>query len=578
MRSRVASCRGVLIGCDLLVSVVEDHHSGRRRGLVIPRRPVRTAGRVGRVRGCPDARSPVVRRWARHSSAPLVLAACDIDPPVRARRPADAAPPPPEDSELVAAVVAALVRAQACSRPRRSSRPRPGPRLLAAATPTPPTSSCSWARSPTPRSGPRLPRPSPGRSDRALTAVRRSEQRLLREVRAACVAAASGDLARVLASVAASTAQHSAASATVPAPGWRHDRPRRPPGDPRRRARRALHLRRPGRAHLAGRDARRSTTPSPPATAGTVRAATSCGSWSREAGGEPVAAAAAYDLDGRRCCVARSSQAAALDLEVTERRDAGRPGAPVDRDRARVGAHRGDVVGDVAARAGRRRRRPGRAPPSSAEGTRCRSRKGKRPAASAFGKVPRSLPKAEDADRSWGWSASPCVAPPVGVAGPHAQSCIRSGGSESGSDLHVPATHKVAGPCHARSRGQPPLSRRDGPRGSRPARSRSRRARPRCGRPAPAGIVLSGTWIARRPGVVRAPDVVEEPVPDVDAGGRVAHARRPPSRRRRRAATAWSTGSRWCRRHRRRGRRPRRARRSRRATPAARWCWTARRP
>ena len=80
------------------------------------------------------------------------------------------------------------------------------------------------------------------------------------------------------------------------------------------------------------------------------------------------------------------------------------------------------------------------------------------------------------------------------------------------------------------------------------------------------------------PGVVGAPDVVEEPVADVDAGGRVAHARRPPSRPRRRAATAWSTGSRWCRRRRRRGRRPRRARRTRRATRAARSCWTARRP
>ena len=48
----------------------------------------------------------------------------------------------------------------------------------------------------------------------ALQAVRRSEQRLLRDVREGCLAAASGDLARVLASVAASTSQHSAALAT----------------------------------------------------------------------------------------------------------------------------------------------------------------------------------------------------------------------------------------------------------------------------------------------------------------------------------------------------------------------------
>ncbi len=60
-----------------------------------------------------------------------------------------------------------------------------------------------------------VPAPSPPTiapgADRALTAVRRSEQRLLREVREGCVAASSGDLARVLASVAASTSQHSAA-------------------------------------------------------------------------------------------------------------------------------------------------------------------------------------------------------------------------------------------------------------------------------------------------------------------------------------------------------------------------------
>jgi hypothetical protein len=58
--------------------------------------------------------------------------------------------------------------------------------------------------------------PSPRVGDRpeaALAAVRRSEQRLLRQVRTACLTAASGDLAHVLASVAASTSQHAAALA-----------------------------------------------------------------------------------------------------------------------------------------------------------------------------------------------------------------------------------------------------------------------------------------------------------------------------------------------------------------------------
>ena len=55
------------------------------------------------------------------------------------------------------------------------------------------------------------------------------------------------------------------------------------------------------------------------------------------------------------------------------------------------------------------------------------------------------------------------------------------------------------------------------------------------------------------PGVLRAPDVVEEPVADEHAGGRVGRRPRPPSRPGTPAATAWSTGSRWCRRRRRAG-------------------------
>ena len=89
--------------------------------------------------------------------------------------------------------------------------------------------------------------------------------------------------------------------------------------------------------------------------------------------------------------------------------------------RARVGAHRGDLVGGVAPPARRDRRdvagssraRPGPERPSS--WAHRALTQGKRPAASAFGKVPRSLPKAEDADRHgvgqhhpvspnlWGW-------------------------------------------------------------------------------------------------------------------------------------------------------------------------------
>ena len=56
-----------------------------------------------------------------------------------------------------------------------------------------------------------------------------------------------------------------------------------------------------------------------------------------------------------------------------------------------------------------------------------------------------------------------------------------------------------------------------------------------------------------QPGVVGAPDVVEEPVADVDAARRVGDADRLHRRPERALATASSTGSRWCRRRRRSG-------------------------
>lgn len=159
---------------------------------------------------------PLSRRTALGSAltAPLALAACDIDPPVRESESSAATPPPPEDSELVAAVVASLVRAQSVLDAAVTSVPSLAARLepvrtahdehlevLVGAVPEPevPTGAVTTV---------------PARILPALAAVRRSEQRLLREVREGCLAAASGDLARVLASVVASTSQHSAALAT----------------------------------------------------------------------------------------------------------------------------------------------------------------------------------------------------------------------------------------------------------------------------------------------------------------------------------------------------------------------------
>ena len=158
---------------------------------------------------------PLSRRTALGSAlaVPVVLGACDIDPPRRESR-SSPVTPPPEDSELVATVVASLVRAGALLDATTTEVPSLAARLapvgaahaehldvLVGAVPD--------AAVPTAE-----PVSVPPRIVPALAAVRRSEQRLMRDVRAACLAAASGDLARVLGSVAASTSQHSAALAT----------------------------------------------------------------------------------------------------------------------------------------------------------------------------------------------------------------------------------------------------------------------------------------------------------------------------------------------------------------------------
>ncbi|RYB95442.1 hypothetical protein EUA93_14490 [Nocardioides oleivorans] len=151
-------------------------------------------------------------------AAPLavpVLAGCDVDPPAASSTGGPApVQDPPEDAELVATVVAALVRAQSVLEAATLSVPSLGRRLeplgaahaahldvLVGAVPD-----ADRPTAPPPTVAPQIVG--------ALRAVRRSEQRLLREVRSGCLAAASGDLARVLASVAASTAQHTAALAT----------------------------------------------------------------------------------------------------------------------------------------------------------------------------------------------------------------------------------------------------------------------------------------------------------------------------------------------------------------------------
>ena len=496
---------GCSSGCDLLVQLSRHHDSGRRPG---PRHhpwPVRTgaAGRA-RVRGCPDARSPVVRRWARHSSLPCVLAACDIDPPSRGRSvAADAAPPPPEDSELVAAVVAALVRAQVGAR-GRDARPSPP------STPAPGAGRRRARRAPR---GPRRRGPRRGRRDhrRRRRRARRSAPgadggAALRAAAAArgapraASARASGDLARVLASVAASTAQHAAALADPGRPGA------------------AVTVLDALQATLADEHAALYTygvlgaRTSQAATPALLRRRSTAGLPPPPRAPRPAAAAG---RGRRRRTRRRRRRPTTLDGPLL-RRAAGR-GVPQWRSRPRASRRCSSLVAQSIGavrewalteatwsatwqpRARRRPPRPGRGLPSS---TALRAAcpdvgsptQGKRPAASAFGKVPRSLPKAEDADRSWGWSASPCVAPPVGVVEPHAQSCIRS--------ARMGKRTALACSCNARScrsrtlgrRGRPPQAasnRRTTAGISASDVTRGVRARPRCGRPASAGIVLT---------------------------------------------------------------------------------------
>ncbi len=157
--------------------------------------------------------APLTRRSALASAvlAPALLTACDIDPPTPKRSTGEPAPQPPEDSQLVVTVVAALVEAAGVVRAAAEAVPALSAELeplaqahdahlevLDGALPA--------AEAPSPPSATVPPRPGP-----ALNAVRRGERRLLRTLRDSCVAADSGDLARLLASMAASVSQHAVA-------------------------------------------------------------------------------------------------------------------------------------------------------------------------------------------------------------------------------------------------------------------------------------------------------------------------------------------------------------------------------
>ena len=139
---------------------------------------------------------------------PLGLGACDIDPPARTAGTGGADAEPPEDAALVASVAAAVATAAGTVAAASAVAPTLAGRLDALSASH--AAHLDLLADALPDNEVTTPDGIgvPGRPPAALAAVRRTEQQLLRTLREACVGASSGDLARVLASMAASTSQH----------------------------------------------------------------------------------------------------------------------------------------------------------------------------------------------------------------------------------------------------------------------------------------------------------------------------------------------------------------------------------
>lgn len=141
-------------------------------------------------------------------AATAVLTGCDIDPPTRGSADPTSPAPPPEDHELVLTTVARIAEGEALAEATASAFPELRSQLTALATAHAAHRTLLVGALPDDEVTESLTPDVPRRARRALTRVRSFERQVLRQVETACVAAASGDLARVLASVAASTAQH----------------------------------------------------------------------------------------------------------------------------------------------------------------------------------------------------------------------------------------------------------------------------------------------------------------------------------------------------------------------------------
>jgi hypothetical protein len=136
----------------------------------------------------------------------VALTACDLDPPRDSASPSSAAPDP-EDTLLVAGMVESLTAASELVRAVVAATPALGEPLLPLAQAHDEHRAVLQAALPERTDADIAQPPAPTGRRAGLRSVRRSERLLLHSTREAALAARSGDLARVLASVAASTTQ-----------------------------------------------------------------------------------------------------------------------------------------------------------------------------------------------------------------------------------------------------------------------------------------------------------------------------------------------------------------------------------
>lgn len=140
--------------------------------------------------------------------ATAVLAGCDIDPPEPSDADPTSTPRAPEDRELVLATVSVLAEAETLARATGHAFPELQTLLVALTWAHTSHRTLLVAALPDDEVAEPVAPDLPPRARPALARVRNVERRVLREVEAACLSAASGDLARALASIAGSTAQH----------------------------------------------------------------------------------------------------------------------------------------------------------------------------------------------------------------------------------------------------------------------------------------------------------------------------------------------------------------------------------